>query len=65
MGISRYSKARVIVAAASVLLTVGAVSAQRLSYSSGQNVSPGYEGWETDADGKRYFLFGYIESELG
>ena len=23
-------------------------------------MSPGYEGWETDADGKRYFLFGYM-----
>ena len=60
MGISRYQKVRVIVALASVLLTVGAASAQRLSYSSGQNVSPGYEGWEKDADGTRYFLFGYM-----
>lgn len=30
------------------------------SYSSGQNVSPAYEGWERDADGTEYFLFGYM-----
>ncbi|MBY0495822.1 MAG: hypothetical protein K2Y23_16550 [Cyanobacteria bacterium] len=36
------------------------VHAQSLSYSSGQNVSPAYEGWEQDADGKKYFVFGYM-----
>jgi hypothetical protein len=41
------------------LATVGA-SAQSLSYSSGQNVSPAYEGWQEAADGSRYFLFGYM-----
>lgn len=48
------------------LLVAGAVSggrsivnAQSLSYSSGQDISPAYEGWEQDADGK-YFLFGYM-----
>src|SRR4051795_8957408 len=35
-------------------------SAQSLSYNSGQNVAPGYEGWEEDADGSKYFLFGYM-----
>ena len=35
-------------------------SAQSLSYSSGQNVSPAYEGWQEAADGSRYFLFGYM-----
>jgi len=53
--------ARVLTFAA---LTLGAsapgVRAQSLSYSSGQNISPAYEGWEQDADGKRYFLFGYM-----
>ena len=34
--------------------------AQSLSYNSGQNVAPGYEGWEEDADGSKYFLFGYM-----
>jgi hypothetical protein len=35
-------------------------SAQSLSYSSGQNVSPAYEGWEIGADGQKYFVFGYM-----
>ena len=35
-------------------------SAQSLSYNSGQNVAPGYEGWEEAADGTKYFLFGYM-----
>ncbi len=34
--------------------------AQSLTYSSGQNVSPAYEGWEEDAQGNKYFLFGYM-----
>lgn len=33
---------------------------QSLSYSSGQNVSPAYEGWEVGADGTKYFVFGYM-----
>ena len=36
------------------------VSAQSLSYSRGQNVSPAYEGWEDAADGVKYFVFGYM-----
>ncbi len=36
------------------------VGAQSLSYNSGQNVAPGYEGWEEEADGTKYFLFGYM-----
>ena len=35
-------------------------SAQSLSYNSGQSVAPAYEGWEEDADGSKYFLFGYM-----
>lgn len=34
------------------------VSAQ--TYSRGQNVSPAFEGWETNADGSFNFLFGYM-----
>jgi hypothetical protein len=34
--------------------------AQSLSYSSGQNVSPAYEGWEVGTDGVKYFVFGYM-----
>ncbi len=37
-----------------------AVSAQSLSYSSGQDIAPAYEGWEQDADGAKYFVFGYM-----
>jgi hypothetical protein len=35
-------------------------SAQQLSYTKGQNISPAYEGWEQGADGSKYFLFGYM-----
>jgi hypothetical protein len=42
-------------------LTIAAsAGAQSLSYNSGQNVAPSYEGWEEDADGTRYFVFGYM-----
>ncbi len=34
--------------------------AQSLSYTSGQNVSPAYEGWEQLPDGSRFFVFGYM-----
>ena len=43
-----------------VVLVGHPASAQRFSYSSGQSISPGYEGWEVDDDGSRYFLFGYM-----
>lgn len=45
-----------------LVLVVGPslAGAQSLSYNSGQNVAPGYEGWEEDADGTKYFLFGYM-----
>jgi hypothetical protein len=47
--------------AALLLLVIGPIlSAQSLSYSSGQNVAPSYEGWEQDADGTQYFVFGYM-----
>ena len=35
-------------------------TAQSLSYTKGQNISPAYEGWEQGADGQKYFLFGYM-----
>jgi hypothetical protein len=47
------------IAVALLLAWQQAPSAQ-LSYSSGQNVSPAYEGWETDAEGRQYFVFGYM-----
>lgn len=36
------------------------VLAQSLSYTSGQPVSPAFEGWEQDANGTKYFVFGYM-----
>ena len=41
------------------------VSAQSLMYTSGQPVSPAFEGWEDDADGTRYFVFGYMNKNWG
>ena len=45
---------------AGALAALAARSAQSLTYSKGQNVAPAYEGWEQDADGTKYFLFGYM-----
>ncbi len=36
------------------------LGAQSLSYTRGQNVAPGYEGWEQAPDGTKYFIFGYM-----
>ena len=49
-----------LLAAAAILLAIPAVRAQSLSFNSGQNVSPAYEGWEQAPDGTRYFWFGYM-----
>ena len=43
-----------------VILAPAAADAQRLTYSTDQNISPAYEGWEEDVDGSRHFLFGYM-----
>jgi hypothetical protein len=42
------------------LLLSAPLSAQQLSYTKGQNISPAYEGWEQASDGSKYFLFGYM-----
>ena len=42
------------------IATSGTLFAQSLSYTSGQAVSPAYEGWEQDPDGSKYFVFGYM-----
>lgn len=42
------------------ILVALALAVQSLSYSSGQTVSPAYEGWEVGADGTKYFVFGYM-----
>ena len=51
---------RALVSALALVIAPALAGAQSLSYNSGQNVAPGYEGWEEDADGTRYFLFGYM-----
>jgi hypothetical protein len=51
---------RAVVYAAALVAAPAFSSAQSLSYNSGQNVAPAYEGWEVGADGSRYFLFGYM-----
>ena len=45
------------IAAASIVAVAGA---QSLTYTKGQNVAPAFEGWEQDADGSKYFVFGYM-----
>jgi hypothetical protein len=45
-----------------VLLSGPRNSAQSLTYSRGQNVSPAFEGWETNADGSSSFVFGYMNN---
>ena len=42
-----------------LLLSSQSLGAQ-LSYTKGQNVSPGYEGWEQNEDGSFNLLFGYM-----
>ncbi len=52
------------IVAAGLGLAIGAASivvhAQVLTYTKGQPISAGYEGWEEDADGTKYFVFGYM-----
>ena len=51
---------RALISAVALAAAPVAAGAQSLSYTSGQNVAPGYEGWEEEADGTKYFLFGYM-----
>ena len=51
---------RALVSALALVVAPAVAGAQSLAYNSGQNVAPGYEGWEEDADGSKYFLFGYM-----
>jgi hypothetical protein len=41
-------------------LCPAAAQTTMLTYSSGQTVAPAYEGWEQEADGSKYFVFGYM-----
>jgi hypothetical protein len=50
---------RSFLAALTILLAHQGAAAQ-LSYTRGETVSPGYEGWEVQADGSISFVFGYM-----
>jgi len=57
--------ARITIARTCLLLLLASavasdLAAQMLTYSRGQTVSPAFEGWEEDADGSKFFLFGYM-----
>ena len=47
-----------VLSASSVALVE--LSAQSLSYSRGQNISPAFEGWEQNPDGSFNMMFGYM-----
>jgi hypothetical protein len=54
------SKVRALIGVLVLAGVPAGAAAQSLAYNSGQNVAPAYEGWEEDADGTKYFLFGYM-----
>lgn len=60
------ARRRLVVSAAlamiAIVLSGRAYLAQSLSYSSGQPVSPAFEGWETAPDGTSSFIFGYMNN---
>jgi len=58
--IPMHKQLRALIGALALVVAPALASAQSLSYNSGQNVAPGYEGWEEDVDGTKYFLFGYM-----
>lgn len=56
----RSVRARLLLAALTVVLAYQTASTQMLSYSSGQTVSPAFEGWEKNDDGSFNMMFGYM-----
>jgi len=58
----RHLSTGVALAVVAVFVTVRSYSAQSLTYSRGQNVSPAFEGWETAPDGTSSFVFGYMNN---
>src|SRR5260221_11554228 len=56
-------KTRLLFTALAVALSVPSPSAQtRFTYSSGQELSPAYEGWMPNADGSFTMYFGYMNT---
>lgn len=60
--VSAARAAMVGMVAMAALGLVPADAGAQLSYRSGQPVSTAFEGWEEEADGARYFLFGYMNA---
>ena len=56
----RSGRARLLLGAATVVLACQTASTQMLSYTSGQTVSPAFEGWEKNDDGSFSMMFGYM-----
>ncbi|MSO35835.1 MAG: hypothetical protein EXQ50_10610 [Acidobacteria bacterium] len=56
----RSGRARLLLGAATVVLACQTASTQMLSYTSGQTVSPAFEGWEKNDDGSFNMMFGYM-----
>ena len=56
----RSRRARLFLGAATIVLAYQAANGQMLSYSSGQTVSPAFEGWEKNDDGSFNMMFGYM-----
>ncbi|OFW24630.1 MAG: hypothetical protein A3H97_04925 [Acidobacteria bacterium RIFCSPLOWO2_02_FULL_65_29] len=56
----KQSRLRLLLTALAIVAAAQAGSTQSLSFSRGQNASPGFEGWEENADGSFNFVFGYM-----
>ncbi|MFA5910075.1 MAG: hypothetical protein WC815_14940 [Vicinamibacterales bacterium] len=56
----RSGRARLLLGAATIVLAYQTANTQVLSYTSGQTVSPAFEGWEKNDDGSFNMMFGYM-----
>lgn len=56
----RSGHARLLLGAVTVVLAYQTANTQMLSYTSGQTVSPAFEGWEKNDDGSFSLMFGYM-----
>src|SRR5207247_8594714 len=56
------SKIALVSPLAALLLFVGVHAQARFTYSTGQSVSPAYEGWVPNDDGSATMYFGYMNS---
>ena len=60
----RLSGLRGFAVCAALLTGVAGAAAQSLTYTSGQNVAPAYEGWEEDADAIHRRMLDRVTAEL-